>query len=339
MKASVYNESRQIELQDIPCPEIGAGELLMKVHACGVCGTDVQKIQFATATPPLVLGHEVAGTVEKVGAQVQGFSVGERIVVAHHTPCYACHYCLHGNVSMCKTFKSSNLDPGGYAEFLRIPAAHVQMTTHKVPHHVSFEEAIYMEPLACVLRNIKRAQLQYADVVLIIGLGSVGLLTAMACKALGMRVIGSDLKKERRDLAVRCGIDAVCDGDPMHVREQVQSLSQNLGADLVVLTAGNEKVYTNSIDYVRNGGKINIFAGLSPESKLQFPVNEIFKREITVYSSYSPSPIELLEAINMIAQSKVQVSNIQNQLYDLPDLSQAIADVVETKVMKAIIRP
>ncbi|MEZ4705321.1 MAG: alcohol dehydrogenase catalytic domain-containing protein [Bdellovibrionota bacterium] len=339
MKACVYTESRDLQVLQVQTPGIAPGELLMRVAACGVCGTDVQKIQFSTATPPLVLGHEVSGWVEQVGQGVHGFSKGDRIVVAHHTPCYACHYCKHGNVSMCKTFKQSNLDPGGYAEFLRIPAVHVQMTTHKIPDHVSFQEAIYMEPLACVLRNIKRAQLIHDDVVLVIGLGSVGLLTSMALKALGMRVIGADLKSERRTLAQSVGIDEVVDGDADQIHRAVFSMTGGRGVDLAVLTAGNEDVYANVISHVRDGGKINLFAGLSPQAMLKYNVNEVFKRELTIYSSYSPSPIELLEAMDMISRKQVLVSVIGNQTYGLDQIPAAIEDVISQKVMKAIIQP
>lgn len=338
MKASVYTGTRKIEVQQINVPAISEDEVLLKIHACGVCGTDIVKYQYDLVKPPVVLGHEVAGTVEKVGSNVSKFKVGDRVVVAHHTPCYSCHFCKHGSVSMCETFKKSNLDPGGFAEFLRIPATHVQMTAHKIPEGMTFEEAIFMEPLACILRNIKRANLQQKDSALIVGLGSVGLMTAMALKSMGMKVFATDLKQDRIDLAKKHGIDWASTPSA-DLKEQIHSRTHPKGVDLVVLTAGNEKVYSDSIQYIRDGGAVSIFAGMGPQAKLEFNINELYKREVTVYSSYSPSPIELMEALQMIANREVDVRALSPKSYSLAQLEEAILAVQNQQVYKAIIQP
>ncbi len=338
MKASVYTGTRKIEVQQINVPAISEDEVLLKIHACGVCGTDIVKYQYDLVKPPVVLGHEVAGTVEKVGSNVSKFKVGDRVVVAHHTPCYSCHFCKHGSVSMCETFKKSNLDPGGFAEFLRIPATHVQMTAHKIPEGMTFEEAIFMEPLACILRNIKRANLQQKDSALIVGLGSVGLMTAMALKSMGMKVFATDLKQDRIDLAKKHGIDWASTPST-DLKEQIHSRTNPKGVDLVVLTAGNEKVYSDSIQYIRDGGAVSIFAGMGPQAKLEFNINELYKREVTVYSSYSPSPIELMEALQMIANREVDVRALSPKSYSLAQLEEAILAVQNQQVYKAIIQP
>lgn len=338
MKASVYTGPQKLEVRQIQVPSISEDEILLKIHSCGVCGTDIVKYQYDMVKPPVVLGHEVAGTVEKVGKNVNKFAIGDRVVVAHHTPCYSCHFCKHGSVSMCETFKRSNLDPGGFAEFLRIPAPHVQMTAHKIPTGVTFEEAIFMEPLACILRNIKRAQLQQKDSALIVGLGSVGLMTGMALKSMGMKVFATDLKADRIALAKKVGMDWA-DQPSSKLKEEIYSRTNPKGVDLVVLTAGNEKVYSDSIQYVRDGGTVSIFAGMGPEAKLEFNINELYKREITVYSSYSPSPIELMEALTMITNHEVDVRVLQPQSFSLNHVEEAILAVQKQQIFKAIIQP
>lgn len=338
MKASVYTGPQKLEVRDVQVPKISEDEVLLKIQACGVCGTDIVKFQYDMVKPPIVLGHEVAGFVEKVGSNVTKFKVGDRVVVAHHTPCYACHFCKHGNVSMCEIFKKSNLDPGGFAEFLRIPAPHVQMTAHKIPEGMSFEEAIFMEPLACILRNIKRANLQQKDSVLIVGLGSIGLMTGMALKSMGMKVFATDLKQDRIDLAKKLGLDWATI-PTAELKNQIHSMTDPKGVDLVVLTAGNEKVYSQSVDYVRDGGIVNIFAGMGPEAKLEFNINNLYKREIMVYASYSPSPIELMEALEMIRTKEVDVAALKPKKYPLSELENAIYQVQRQEVFKAIIQP
>jgi L-iditol 2-dehydrogenase len=338
MKASVYTGPQKMEVRDVQAPSISEDEVLLKVQSCGVCGTDIVKFQYDMVKPPIVLGHEVAGIVEKVGKNVVKFKKGDRVVVAHHTPCYSCHFCKHGNVSMCETFKKSNLDPGGFAEFLRIPAPHVQMTAHKIPDEMTFEEAIFMEPLACILRNIKRANLQQKDSVMIVGLGSVGLMTAMALKSMGMKVFATDLKDDRIALAKKIGVDWA--GQPSaNLKQEIHSRTNPHGVDLVVLTAGNEKVYSDSVQYIRDGGAVSIFAGMGPEAKLQFNINDLYKREVVIYASYSPSPIELMEALSMIKNREVDVRVLNPKLFPLDQLETAISQVQKQEIFKAIIQP
>lgn len=338
MKASVYIGTRKMEVRQVDVPQISEDEVLLKIKACGVCGTDIVKYQYDLVMPPLVLGHEVAGTVEKVGSNVAKFKIGDRVVVAHHTPCYSCHFCKHGSVSMCETFKKSNLDPGGFAEFLRIPATHVQMTAHKIPDSMTFEEAIFMEPLACILRNIKRANLQQKDSVLIVGLGSVGLMTAMALKSMGMKVFATDLKEDRIALAKKHGVDWAST-PTANLKDEIHSRTNPKGVDLVVLTAGNEKVYSDSVKYIRDGGAVSIFAGMGPDAKLEFNINDLYKREITIYSSYSPSPIELSEALMMIQNREVDVRALTPKNYSLEQVEEAILAVQSQQIFKAIIQP
>lgn len=339
MKAAVVTENHQIITKEYPLPDIGKEEVLLKVLSCGVCGTDVGKVKFGLTTSPTVLGHEVAGEVVKKGDLVDRFQVGDRVVVAHHTPCYTCHYCRHENFSMCKVFKSSNLDPGGFAEYLRIPSAHVRLTAHKIPENLSYSQAIFMEPLACVLRNIKRSKVVAGDTALVIGMGTMGLLTGQALRAQGIKVIGSDLRQDRRELGQKLSFEATVSGEPSEVLNSVKKLTDQRGVDCVILTSGNERVYSDSIAYVRDGGCISIFAGLAPGKRLDLDVNELYRREIILFSSYSPSPLELIEALEYLAEGKVEVNILAPKIFNLDQLGEAINAAAAQEVLKAIIEP
>jgi L-iditol 2-dehydrogenase len=339
MRAAIYIDEGKIETRQTETPQLSSGDVLLKVYACGVCGTDIRKVQHHLVTPPTVLGHEVAGEVVEVGSDVNKFKVGDRVVVAHHTPCYNCHYCKHGNFSMCREFKRSNLDPGGFAEFLRIPKRHVELTAHRIPDEMSYETAIFMEPLACVVRNLKRASLERGDTLLIVGLGSMGLLTGQLAKSKGMKVIATDLRDDRIQTARALGFDIATRADDKDIKDKVERLTDHHGVDLVVLTAGNAQTYGDMIRYVRDGGAINIFAGLPPGAKLAYDVNEIYSREITVFSSYSPSPAELTEALELLHKAKVRVDVLEPKTYPLTQLSDAIAAAGSQQILKAIIAP
>ena len=176
MKAAVYYAPDDIRCEELPRPRIGKGELLVRVRSCGLCGTDIGKIVGRTVTPPLVLGHEVAGEVVEVGEGIKNFCLGDRVFVAHHVPCFTCHYCRHGNHSLCKQFRSTNIDPGGFAEYIRVPVPNVEKTTFLLPDNLSYEEAVLIEPTACCLRAIKRCPFQPGDTVVGMGGGPMGLL-------------------------------------------------------------------------------------------------------------------------------------------------------------------
>ena len=338
MKAAVFTGQKTVETREEPNPKLGEGDVLIRMRSCGVCGTDVRKVQFSLVRPPVILGHEVAGDVVEVGPNVTKFKVGDRVVVAHHTPCFVCHYCRHENFSMCKKFKSSNLDPGGFAEYVRIPKEHVEMTAHKIPQTLTYDQAVFMEPLACVLRNLKRAKTLPGDTVLIVGLGSMGLLTGQMVQHFSGHVIATDLRDDRRALGQRLGFETL-DGTDPNLKDKVLKATDGRGVDVVILTAGNEEVYSGAISFVRDGGSVNVFAGLAPGAKLNFDANELYSREITVYSSYSPSPIELKEALVFLEHGIVNVDILEAKPYELKELGSAIDAVQMQSILKAIIHP
>ncbi len=267
MKAVIYHAYDDIRLEDIPAPSCTGDELLIRVHGCGLCGSDILKI-VQQAAPPVKLGHELTGTIVERGRQVNGFEIGQRVVVAHHVPCGTCHYCRHGNYSMCAAFKASNVDPCGFAEYLRVPASHVGRTTLALPESLSAEEGSFVEPLACCVRAVRRTPLLDGDSVVVVGLGSIGLLMVQAVKGMAereskvVRVYGIDLLPERLRMACELGADATftASDEEQALRQAINEQTDGRGADAAIITAPGQRPFLAALACVRKGGLLNIFA-------------------------------------------------------------------------------
>ena len=233
VKAIIYHSYDDIRLENKAIPIISDNELLVRVHGCGLCGSDILKIA-QQAPPPVVLGHELSGTIVERGKAISNFETGQRVIVAHHVPCGSCHYCRHHNYSMCAAFKTSNIDPCGFAEYIRVPAAHARHTTLALPSALSAEEGCFVEPLACCARAVQRTSLLPGDSVMVMGLGSVGLLMLQAVKTMSAaQVYGVDLLPERLQLARELGADAVFQAPPEEhaLRDLLNPLTGGRGAD------------------------------------------------------------------------------------------------------------
>ncbi len=322
MRAIIYHQHDDIRLEEVPIPAIGPGELLVRVAGCGLCGSDLLKIQ-QRAAPPVKLGHELTGVVVEDGFGVNRFTPGQRVVVAHHVPCGECHYCQHGNVSMCAAFKSSNLDPCGFAEYVRVPSEHVKHVTLALPDALADEEGSFTEPLACVVRAVRRSSLQAGDLAVVVGLGTVGLLMAQAFRAAGMEVLGLDVLPERIALASEYGVPALNATEP-ELREHVRALSDGRGADLVMLTIGGEPAFRQALDLVRAGGAVHLFAA-TPGALAQIELDEIYHRELTIQATYSSSPDDLRAALDLLASGQVRVDGLYSHRLPLERFAEGVA--------------
>jgi L-iditol 2-dehydrogenase len=335
MKAVIYHAYNDIRLEDVPVPACGEDELLVQVHGCGLCGSDILKVT-RQALPPVKLGHELTGTIVERGRHVEGFAVGQRVIVAHHVPCGACHYCLHGNYSMCATFKASNIDPCGLAEYLRVPAEHVRQTTLLLPEGLSAEEGSFVEPLACCARAVKRTPLRDGDSVLVLGLGSIGLLMLQAIRGITarsgkeVRVYGSDLVPERLRMALEMGADAVfaATQDEQALYEQ----TAGRGVDAVILTAPGARPFFAALACVRAGGTINVFAAHTETMPLDLEI--LYHRELTVSSTYSSSPAELPLALDLLASHQVRVHGLISHRLPLEHFAEGMALMRERQALK-----
>ena len=339
MKALV-SQNHQSHVQEVPRPSLqDDGDILLQVAACGVCFSDVHKIRFQPLEKGVILGHEVAGKVVEAGSAVRKFHVGDRVVVAHHVPCLQCHYCRHGNVSMCEQFKQTSLDPGGFAEFVRVPAAHVGNVAFAIPSGLSDAAASFMEPLGCCVRGVKRAGIQRSDVVALVGLGSIGVLVMQLLRHAGADCIGLDLDPGRRQFAQSLGITAAFGEAASDFQEAIARASEGRGADAVFLTAGNPSLVPQALSWLRDGGTCLIFASLHPEAEVNLDWNQLYYREINIVASYSSSPADLKEAIELLANGSVNVAALTEHTFPLDRFSEALAAIENRTILKAIMTP
>lgn len=339
MKAILYEGPQAVSLKDVPVPVITDEEVLIQVEACGLCGTDLVKIFNGHLQPPVPLGHEVAGRIAQAGARVRGFKKGDRVIVAHHVPCLKCHYCLRGNPSMCRQFKRTNLDPGGFSQFVRASKDHVEHAMLKIPESLDLKTACLTEPLACALRNVRRLDLRAGDLAAVIGLGSIGLMTAQLLSRRQVTVIGFDLDPQRVRMAQKAGIDHVYTGKDGHGEDLVMKLTDFRGADALVITSGTPDIVAQRLSWVRDGGKINIFASFHPESRATIDLNSVYHRELTLLSSYSPALEDLREALRMLAAGEIKTDPYTTNAYPFERFQEAIRQVRGREILKAIILP
>lgn len=326
---------RRLGVEEWPRPAVGAGEMLLRLRGCGLCGSDLIKMGAPVASP-MVLGHELVGDVVEIGAGVGGFTVGDRAVAAHHVPCGACHYCRRGSGSMCRAFKTSNLDPGGFAEYVRVPADNVRYATFRLPPSLGDEAASFVEPLACCHRAVSRARVAPEDTVVVVGLGSIGCLFVQLLARAGAAVVGVDRLPARAELATRVGATAV--GTPDEATLITRELSDGRGADQVVVTAGGAGVLPWAAEIVRDGGGIHYFAGGGGDS-LPLPLETLYHRELTVTSTYSSSPADLAAAFELLARGQVSVEGLITHRLPLERLEDGVDLMRRHLAVKVLVTP
>lgn len=297
---------------------------VIKVLGCGLCGSDIVKLREKLVPDGTVLGHEVVARIVEINSKTD-FKVGDTIVTSHHIPCGKCHFCLNGNVSMCPHFKGTNIRPGGFSELVYLSEEHLENVAHILPPNLTEVEGAFYEPLACCVRAVKRANLRKGSGTLVVGLGSIGVLMAQTLNAFGMDVIGCDLIQDRVERLKQLGIEAL----------NVKDLPERLEADAVFMTSGADKALDTALKSVRNGGTVLVFS--STPMNTGYANNEIYYRELTVLGSYSPSPADLADSLNLLKEGKVVVKNLATE-YKFEKIQQAFDDTVANKIMKAYIK-
>lgn len=297
---------------------------IVKVLGCGLCGSDIVKLKQHLVKNGTVLGHEIVAQIVEINSATN-FKVDDVIVTSHHIPCGKCEYCKNGNVSMCRHFKETNIRPGGFSELVYVSEEHLQNVAYLKPQNLTNIEASFYEPLGCCVRAVKRAGLKENSTALVIGLGSVGILMAQALKAFGMNVIGCDLISSRVELLKNLGIEAF----------RVPEMCDSIKADGVFMTSGADRAIDTALKFVRDGGKILVFS--STPNNFGYANNEIYYRELTVLGSYSPSPADLRDSLNLLANKEVKVQGLSTE-YPLEKVQKSINDTVENKIMKAYIK-
>ena len=307
MKAIVYHAYDDLRLEDVPVPQIGDDELLLRVAGCGLCGSDVLKIQ-QRAPAPVKLGHELTGEIVGIGSRARdetGLREGLRVVAAHHVGCGVCHYCRHDNDSICPQFRATNFDPCGFAEYIRVPAPLARLMTLPLPDDFSDETGSFVEPLGCIMRALRRSRLQPGDTAIVFGLGTMGLMAAQAIRAGGAEAVSVDILPDRLALAERFGIASFMPGDDA-LREHVRALSDRRGADAAVLTAGGATAFAQATQLLRGGGLVHLFAS-APNPQATLDIDHVYHRELSVTATYGTSPQDLRAALDLLATGQVRV--------------------------------
>ena len=340
MRVAMYYNNHDVRLEEMPTPQIGPGELLVRVEACGICGSDVME-WYRRDRVPLVLGHEIGGQIVAVGDGVERYKEGDRVSAAHHVPCNTCRYCLSGHHTVCDTLRQTNFDPGGFAEYIRLPAINVDRGVFLLPGEVSYEEATFIEPLACVLRGQRLAHTQPGHSMLIIGSGIAGLLHVQLARALGAgRVIATDINDYRLEAAQRFGADATlhAKGD---LPRRLRQANQGRLADLVIVCTGATSAMVQALASVERGGTVLFFAPTNPGVTIPISINDLFWRnDITLTTTYAGSPADYEAALELIRARRVHIDEMITHRLGLADAGlgfQLVADAQSS--IKVIIEP
>jgi len=309
MRVAMYYSNRDVRLEELPVPKIGAGELLLRTRASGICGSDLME-WYRIKKVPLVLGHEIAAEVAEVGESVEGFSVGDRVFSTHHVPCGSCRYCLAGHQSVCDLLRTTHFEPGGFAEYIRVPKVNVELGTLRLPDSMTFDEGSFIEPMACVVRAQRFAKLAAGQTVLVIGSGISGLLHIQLAKARGaVRVIATDICEYRLNAARQFGADATIHGTE-DVPARVKELNSGRLADIVIVCTGAMPAIRQATQSIDRGGTLLFFAPTAAGVDVPIPLFEFWRDEINVVTSYAGSGADLTESLALIRDHEVRVADM-----------------------------
>lgn len=330
MRAAVYRGKGRVVVETIPVPAIGPGEALIRVAACGICGTDLKKIEHGFVAAPQVFGHEVSGTVVAIGAGVTKWKLGDRVMSFHHVPCGSCFYCERRLFSQCPGYKKVGLtagfDPngGGFAQYVRALPWVAERGMVAIPDDISFDEASFIEPVNTCIKAVEKARLAAGETAVVMGLGPIGLLLAMLSKLEGASVIGSDPMPERRAKGVSLGVDLAVDPREGRLDEEIRSRTQGRGADVVLVAVPIPAALTDALSLARPGGCVLLFAQNDPLMKIEFPAAAVGVEEKEILGSYSAAIDRAGEAARLIFTHKLAVNKLISHRFSLEDIDKAL---------------
>jgi len=331
MKVAMYYDQQKIRIEEAPTPEIGDGEALVEMKACGVCGSDLMD-WYLKRRAPLVLGHEPSGILSKKGTSVKDFDVGDRVFVHHHVACLTCHYCRHGDYTLCAQFHETNIKPGGFAEYFKVPASNLQIDTLRLPDSLSFEEATLIEPMGCCIRALRKCGLQVGDSVAIIGAGATGIIHVALSKIFGAAItIVSDLLDYRLNVAKKFGADIAVNPKDEDLTRIIRAETAERGADVAIVTAPSLDAYKAGLDACRKGGKLCVFGPTEPGEYLRISPKEIFFSEVQIIPSYSTSHLETRVALELLGSGKIKVKDLITHRFKLRETAMAFRTALECK--------
>ncbi len=330
MHAAVYRGAGRVTVEQVPVPEIAAGELLVRVAACGICGTDIKKIQHGFVAPPQIFGHEIAGTVVAAGAGAP-FRAGDRVITFHHIPCSACFYCERKMFSQCRTYKkvgvTAGFDPngGGFAECVRIMPWIAQRGVVAIPAGVSFEEATFVEPVNTCLKAVEKARVAAGETVVVMGQGPIGLILMMLARRAGAAVVTSDPMPARRARSVECGAVAAIDPAEGALAQEIRSRTDGRGADVVILAVPSPALVTDALALARPGGRVLLFAHNDPQMRVEFPAAAVGVEEKEILGSYSAGVDLQEESARLVFERQLPLAKLLTHRFPLEQFEQALA--------------
>jgi L-iditol 2-dehydrogenase len=329
MAAAVYRGINDVRLETVPVPGIGAGELLLRVHTCGICGTDLKKIATGSHSAPRIFGHETSGMVAAVGKGVRNFQPGDRVVVFHHVPCGNCYYCLRKTFAQCETYKkvgcTAGFEPsgGGFAEYVRVMDWIVAKGTVRIPDEVSYEQACFVEPVNTCMKGIERLRLEAGETVLVMGQGPIGILLSLLAKRAGAVVITSDLYRQRLTISEEFGLGNAIDASRTDTGQVVRERTEGRGADAVIVAVGGNGLIRPALDVVRPGGRVLLFAQ-TVRGEVAIDPAAVCVDEKTLLGSYSAS-IELQEqAARFVMSREVNLQGLISHRFPLASSVEAL---------------
>ncbi len=339
MKVGMYYKNDDVRVGEMPAPEIGAGEMLVKMMACGICGSDVME-WYRIKKAPRVLGHEVTGVIVDIGEGVKGYKVGDRVFVTHHVPCNECRYCIKGYHTLCDTLRSTNFDPGGFAEYIRVPKINAKRGVYLLPDEISFEDGTFVEPLGCVVRGQRIAKIGKGDTVLVIGSGISGLLHIQLAFVNGAdKVIATDIDEYRLKAARALGADVVIDAKE-DVPQRVCDTNGGRPADRVIICTADISAIEQGLHSVDRGGWVLFFAPTEPGVNVSMHLFDLWNKGVTLTSTYAAVREDNLEAIELIWSREIRVKEMITHILPLNEIQKGFNLVAKGgKAIKVIMKP
>ncbi len=347
MQAAVYTGDSAVSVESIPTPDIGPGEILIRVEACGICHTDLKKIAYNLLPPPRVFGHETAGVVAAVGNQVRKFSSGDRVLVFHHIPCMECFYCLRKLYAQCSVYKrvgvTAGYEPagGGFSQYVRVMDWIVERGVERIPGDVSFERATFVEPLNTCLKGVVQLEPRADDVVVILGQGPIGLLFTMLVKRSGATMVTTDGIPFRRELSERFGAALASDPHDPDLRNRILDMTGGRGADIVIVAASAQRIVEQAMSYTRPGARILLFAQTSHQERIELSGADVCVGERLLLGSYSASVDLQKESAELVFGGELPISDLISHRFALNQIRQGIELALhpEAKSLKIIVQP
>jgi L-iditol 2-dehydrogenase len=338
MRVVAYSGEGRTCVETRPRPSIGPGELLLRLRVCGLCGTDLFKLANDSVPPATVLGHEIIGTVEELGDGVTGFAIGDRVVAPHHVACGECEMCERGSETMCEAFRENLMEPGGFSELVVIRERAVCTAARVVPDNIRDEVAVFLEPAACVLRGVERSGIEDAGTAVVIGGGSMGLLHVCVLRAVRpqVRIVLVEPQRDRRDIALELGVSSAC--EPDQAARAVKDICEK-GADVVFDTVGGAKTLSSSLRFTRAGGSVVLFAHAPDGQAADFDLNELFKNERRVISTYSGSLGEQDRIWELIVDGRLRPLSLVTHRFAFDEFDEAVDCVRARRGLKVLLEP